>query len=71
MSKKYARRYLCDVLRDMRNCCKTGDYSSLPSLIEEAQLQGNRLEADLNKAEDKAWKLRTKVKKLKEKAEDA
>ena len=68
MSKKYAKRYLCDVLRDMRNCCKTGNYSSLPSLIEEAQLQGNRLEAEKEKAENKLWKLRSKIRREKNEA---
>ena len=37
-------RTLCDILDDMRTCCKTGNYSYLSALIEEAQYRGNRME---------------------------
>ena len=40
-------RYLCDVLSEMRTCTETSTYAYLPSLIEEAQVMGNRMEASL------------------------
>ena len=40
-------RYLCDVLSEMRTCTETSNYAYLPSLIEEAQVMGNRMEASL------------------------
>lgn len=40
-------RTLCSVLHEMRECCKTSNYSYLPGLIEEAQSMGNRMEAAL------------------------
>ena len=40
-------RYMCDVLTEMRTCTETSNYAYLPSLIEEAQVMGNRMEASL------------------------
>ena len=40
-------RYLCDVLSEMRTCTETSNYSILLSLIEEAQVMANRMEASL------------------------
>lgn len=58
-------RYVCDVLREMRTCSKTKNYSYLESLIEEVQVMVNRMEAGLY---DKADHLReTKYYKEKKK----
>jgi hypothetical protein len=43
----YLSRSLCDVLQDMRTCKKTLNFSMLSSLIEEAQVMGNRMESAL------------------------
>lgn len=43
----YLNRTLCDVLREMRTCLETLNFSYLSSLIEEAQFMGNRMEAGL------------------------
>jgi len=40
-------RTLCDVLKEMRNCVKTNNFSYLAGLIEEAQSMGNKMEAAL------------------------
>ena len=40
-------RYLCDVLSEMRTCTETSNYAYLSSLIEEAQVMANRMEASL------------------------
>lgn len=40
-------RLLCDVLEDMRIVLKTLNFSSLPGLVEEAQVLGNRMESKL------------------------
>ena len=40
-------RFLCDVLREMRECVKTSNFSYLLGLIEEAQTLGSRMEAKL------------------------
>lgn len=40
-------RTLCSVLREMRTCYETRNFAILPSLIEEAQTYGNRMEAKL------------------------
>lgn len=40
-------RTLCEVLGEMRSCCKTLDFSYLMALIEEAQVMGNKMEAGL------------------------
>jgi hypothetical protein len=58
-------RAMCSVLDEMRSCCKTGNYSYLPSLIEEAQSYANRMEAALHRNND--WKWRKKDRKAMEK----
>lgn len=45
-------RYLCDVLDEMSKCSDTGNYSSLPSLVNEARLMGNRMESKLRDQKD-------------------
>ncbi len=47
-------RYLCDILRDMRDCNKTHNYSYLDGLIEEAQYRANRMEDRLSRVQDVA-----------------
>lgn len=53
-------RFICSVFDEMRECCKTGNYSYLPGLIEEAQTMANRMENALSqqkgiKEVDEAW----------------
>lgn len=48
MRHVYLNRTLCDVLQEMRTCCKTGNYSYLPGLISEAQYMGNLMESALD-----------------------
>ena len=43
----YLNRTLCDVLQEMRVCNRVRNYSILTSLIEEAQIMGNRMESKL------------------------
>jgi hypothetical protein len=63
-------RLVCSVLEEMRSCAKTGNYSYLPGLIEEAQTMVNRMEAalydigDFNRFSEELSKLRKEVKKL-------
>jgi hypothetical protein len=62
-------RYICSVLGEMRECCKTGNYSYLPGLIEEAQMLANRMEASLYDKDDYQSiqkKIKAKKKELKE-----
>jgi len=40
-------RFVCDVLKEMRKCNETRNFSYLPGLIEEAQTMVNRMEARL------------------------
>lgn len=58
-------RTLCDVLREMRKCTETLNFSYLPSLIEEAQFMGNRMEASLYDKYDYN-RLKKDLKELKE-----
>lgn len=66
-------RYICSVLDEMRTCNKTRNYAPLESLIEEAQILANRMEAALDDYGDyermkKAKKeLKAELKKLQEK----
>jgi len=68
-------RYLCTVLDEMRKCNETKNYSPLLSLIEEAQILGNRMEAGLNdlqdieRARDERKRLEKEIKELEEKKE--
>lgn len=55
-------RTMCSVLEEMRACCRTGNYSYLPSLIEEAQSYANRMESALYKNSDWKWSKKEKKK---------
>ena len=48
----WINRTLCEALEEMRACVKTGNYSYLPGLIEEAQSMGRRMEASLEDTND-------------------
>ena len=67
------RRYLCDVLEEMRKCHKTRNFAPMLGLIEEAQTLGNRMEAalgekkDLERWHDEAKKEKEKLAELLEK----
>lgn len=67
----YLNRVLCDVLHEMRECTKTGNYSYLPGLIEEAQSMANRMESklglvkDIEKVDQRWHDLKAKEKELK------
>lgn len=69
-------RTLCDVLDEMRKCIKTQNYSYLPSLIEEAQSMGNRMESgladisDLNVIRNRIKKSKKRLKQLEEKIKE-
>lgn len=45
-------RLICTVLEEMRTCIKTLNFSYLESLVEEAQLLANRMEAKLEDLDD-------------------
>ena len=61
---------MCDVLREMRKCLKTNNFSYLGGLIEEAQSMGNRMEAGLENNSSRRYKLKMKITKLKAKVKD-
>lgn len=61
-------RTICDVLREMRECTKTQNYSYLLGLIEEAQTMANRMEAALWDQNDIEY-ARKQHKKLKKEIE--
>lgn len=69
-------RYLCDVLSEMRKAHETTNFSYLPSLIEEAQYMGNRMEAaiedkdDLGRYERKVSEIKKEKRELKAKLND-
>lgn len=71
LPEMWLNRTLCDVLEEMRTCCKTLNFAPILSLIEEAQMMGNRMEAslsnvsDLSAAEENYYNMRKKYKKLK------
>lgn len=44
---EYPTRYLCAVLDEMRKCNETRNFAPMLSLIEEAQVLGNRMESAL------------------------
>ena len=48
----YPNRYICAVLDEMRDCCKTLNFSYLLGLIEEAQHLANRMESKLSDISD-------------------
>jgi len=58
-------RSLHTVLDEMRECCKTSNYSYLMSLIEEAQHMSNKMESKLDKRGHKKWKGKNKIRRLK------
>lgn len=58
------KRTLCDVLEEMRILNKKRNYSYLDSLIEEAQMMGNRMESGLDGVKNLAT-LEEKVRALK------
>lgn len=51
-SSYYPNRTLCAVLDEMRKLNETRNYAPLLSLIEEAQVMGNRMEAGLSDIKD-------------------
>ena len=65
-----ANRYLCDVLREMRKCVKTLNFSYLSGLIEEVQTLGSRMESklfdikDFDRLHEEIRDLKKKKKKL-------
>lgn len=69
-------RTLCDVLEAIRTCNKTHNYSYLMSLVEEAQMLGNKMEAalwdqkDFKRAERRYKSLKVQIKELEEKVGD-
>jgi predicted RNase H-like nuclease (RuvC/YqgF family) len=62
-------RYVCDVLREMRACHETHNYSILLSLIEEMQVLVNRMESGLSDVRD-IRHLSEEVSKLKNEAKE-
>lgn len=52
ISGYYPNRTLCAVLDEMRKLNETRNYAPLLSLIEEAQVMGNRMEAGLSDIKD-------------------
>ncbi len=64
-------RTICDVLKEIRECNKTKNYSYLEGLIEEIQSMANRMEAalwdqnDVEYARKELKKLEIKIKALK------
>ncbi len=57
-------RYICTVFEEMRECLKSMNFAYLPTLIEEAQMLANRMEAALGD-KDAVNSLRDDIKKLK------
>jgi len=45
-------RYVCSVFEEMRTCIKTLNFALFPSLIEEAQIMVNRMEAKIYTIKD-------------------
>ena len=77
MDHFFLNRTLCDVLRDMRSLHETRNYSALLSLIEEAQVMANRMEAaigdknDVQRMNDEWHELKNKLKELRKEVKDA
>ena len=65
----YNDRTLCDVLEEMRSCHKTLNFAPMLSLIEEAQIMGDRRESglgqkrEIRKRERHLAELKKKIKK--------
>jgi len=76
MHRYYPNRTLCDILEDMRQCFKTMNFAILPSLIEEVQIVGNRMEAaladvkNIEMINEDLHRLRAEYKDLKRKTDD-
>ena len=68
----YLNRTLCDVLSEMRKCFETYNFAPMASLIEEAQIMGNRMEAKLEELKDNSTltdlrkQIKEDIKKLQE-----
>ena len=60
----YPHRTICDVLREMRELYKTCNFGLMPSLIEEVQILGNRMEARLD-AQKTYFETRDDIRKAK------
>ena len=69
-------RTICDVLEAIRKCSKTGNYSYLLGLVEEAQDMANRMEsalwdqADFKYQKEEYKKLKKKCKEMEDKLEE-
>lgn len=68
-SNYYPNRTLCAVLEEMRKLNETRNYAALLSLIEEAQMLGNRMEAKLHDVKDRE-SLNEDINKLKRELKD-
>ena len=68
----HVNRTVCDVLEEMRKCYEVRNFSYVPSLIEELQVMGNRMEAKLHDyaairdAHAEIKRLKKEIKQLKE-----
>ena len=69
----WINRTICDVLKEIRKCHETRNYSYLLALTEEAQSLANKMEAslydkkDLQAARKEVVKLKKEIKELREK----
>jgi cell division protein FtsB len=72
----WVNRTLCEVLEEMRVSVKTLNFALIPSLIEEVQCMGNRMEAALGDKKDveamrkERSRLKKEIKQLKEDRDD-
>ena len=57
-------RTACDVLEEMRTCCKTMNFSYVLGLIEQMQSMVNSMEAKLEDVKDIEW-MHKEIKRLK------
>lgn len=57
-------RYFCSVLESIRDCSKTSNFSQLPSLVEELQLYGDRMEDGLSRTRDAASTVFNRLEKI-------
>jgi hypothetical protein len=69
-------RTLCDTLQEMRKCYETRNFGPIASLIEEAQIYGNRMEAKLtdikeyDRMKERYKKISKKVKEMEKLCEE-
>lgn len=69
-------RYLCDILEEMRTCIKVLNFAPLLSLIEELQVNANRMEKaleqhkDIPKLHEDLYKLKDARRALKKEVKD-